>query len=110
MTTFLRILPRFLLSLFSIAWPIVASHAAPTPQERADEFLNLVNAGYKAVYTVESEAQWLAATDVTPVHDAGSEVAGKARAAFMGNPAIINEAKALLAQRDRLNELTWRQL
>jgi peptidyl-dipeptidase A len=84
--------------------------AAPTPQERADAFLKLVNAGYKALYTVESEAQWLASTDVTPAHDAGAETAGKARAAFMGSPAVIEEAKALLAQRSQLNELTWRQL
>src|SRR5690349_3426344 len=45
-------------------------------QERADQFLALVNAGYQGLYRVESEAQWLAATDVSPVHDAASETAG----------------------------------
>ena len=85
--------------------------AAPSPiQERADRFLALVNAGYKGLYRVSSEAQWLAVTDVTPAHDAASETAGKAAAAFNGNPAIINEAKELLKHRGELNELTLRQL
>ena len=46
-----------------------------------------------------------------PVHDAASEVAGKARAAFLGNPALINETKALLLRnRSELNALTIREL
>ena len=81
-----------------------------TTQERADRFLTLVNASYQALVTVSSEAQWAASTDVTPAHDASSETAGKAFAAFNGNPAIINEARFLLVQKDKLNELTWRQL
>lgn len=89
----------------------VGLRAATTPlQERADRFLALVNASYQSLYTVSSEAQWLAATDVTPAHDAAAETAGKAAAAFNGNPAIINEAKALLAHRTELHEVTWRQL
>jgi len=79
-------------------------------QERADQFLALVNAGYQGLYRVESEAQWLAATDVSPVHDAASETAGKARAAFVGNPALIREAKSLLEQRTRLKPITVLQL
>src|SRR5205814_1427212 len=69
-----------------------AGHAQSqaTVQERADQFLALVNAGYQSLYRVESEAQWLAATDVSPIHDAASETAGKARAAFVGNPASSN--------------------
>jgi len=81
-------------SLLSLqTFPLIA---ATSPQERADRFLNLVNASYQALDRVESEAQWLAATDVSPEHDAASETAGKARAAFNGNPAIINEARELL--------------
>ena len=79
-------------------------------QERADRFLSLVNASFQALGTVNNEAQWLAVTDVSPAHDAASETAGKASAAFNGNPAIITEAKELLAHRAELNELTWRQL
>src|SRR5438445_13200783 len=88
----------------------ISLQAAATAQERADRFLNLVNASYQALYRVESEAQWLAATDVSPVHDAASETAGKARAAFVGNPALIREAKDLLKNRAKLKPITVLQL
>ena len=84
--------------------------AAPSAQERAEIFLRLLNAGYQAVARVESEAQWDAATDVTPVHDAAAEVAGKARAAFCGNPALIREARELLTLRKKLKPVTAREL
>src|ERR1051326_9123526 len=84
--------------------------AATSPQERADDFLKLVNASYQALYRVESEAQWLAAPDVSPEHDAASETTGKARAAFNGNPAIISEARELLKEIARLKPLTVREL
>ena len=97
-----------LLGLFlSVA---TSAPAAPSPQERAEIFLRLLNAGYQAVARVESEAQWDAATDVTPVHDAAAEVAGKARAAFCGNPALIREARELLALRKKLKPVTAREL
>src|SRR5262249_59285530 len=70
----------------------------------------LANAGYQAVYRVNSEAQWAAITDVTPEHDAAAEATGKAYAAFNGNPAIINEARDLLTHQKELSEITVRQL
>ncbi len=79
-------------------------------QERADRFRSLANAGYQALYKVNSEAQWVAITDVTPEHDAAAETAGKAAAAFNGNPALINEARDLLTHKAELNELTVREL
>lgn len=85
-------------------------HAQTPVQDRADRFLSLVNAGYQALYRVESEAQWKASTDVKPEHDAASETAGRARAAFNGNPAIIREARELLAKRSELTDLQVRQL
>jgi peptidyl-dipeptidase A len=87
--------------------------APPVPtllQDRAYHFLVLVNAGYQALYTIDQRAQWDASTDVTPAHDAAAEAAGQARAAFCGNPALITEAKALLARADELAPLTVRQL
>ncbi|MFL6537849.1 MAG: hypothetical protein ACJ8JD_06675, partial [Chthoniobacterales bacterium] len=89
-----------------LAFPLYASPI----QERADRFLHLANAGYKALSTVNQEAQWLAVTDVTPEHDAAAEVAGKAAAAFNGNPALIKEAQELLTHEKELNELTVREL
>src|SRR6476659_11298416 len=84
--------------------------AASPIQERADRFLALANAGYQALFRVNSEAQWNAMTDVTPEHDAAAEATGKAYAAFNGNAAIINEARQLLTHQKELNEITVRQL
>lgn len=95
--------------IFLSAAAISATAATPL-QERADHFLTLVNAAYQGVYRVEADAQWFAATDVTPAHDAASETAGKARAAFTGNPAIIREAQDLLKERKKLKEITVREL
>src|SRR6266446_8763145 len=97
----------FLLLAFAASAP--AETKSPI-QERADRFLGLANAGYQALYRVNSEAQWTAVTDVTPEHDTAAEAAGKAYAAFNGNPAIINEARELLTHPKELNELTVRQL
>ena len=97
----------FLLLAFAASAP--AETKSPI-QERADRFLALANAGYQALYRVNSEAQWTAVTDVTPEHDAAAEAAGKAYAAFNGNPAIISEARELLTHEKELSELTVRQL
>ncbi len=96
---------------FVLSFALAAAAFAASPmQERADRFLALANAGYQAMTKVSQEAQWAAVTDVTPEHDAASETAGKALAAFNGNPALINEARDLLAHPSELNELTVRQL
>src|ERR1700745_1663338 len=102
---------RFLLLLVSLLIQSTAFGETKSPvQERADRFLALANAGYQALYRVNSEAQWAAVTDVTPEHDAAAEATGKAYAAFNGNPAIISEARELLTYQKELSELTVRQL
>src|SRR5438128_8998209 len=102
---------RRLVLLLSLILPFVAFAATKSAiQERADRFLALANSGYQALYRVNSEAQWTAVTDVTPEHDAAAEAAGKAYAAFNGNPAIINQARELLKHEKELSELTVRQL
>src|SRR5207249_3225264 len=95
--------------LFLLLLPSLTFAASPN-QERADRFLKLANAGYQALYRVNSKAQWQAVTDVTPEHDAAAEATGKAYAAFNGNPAIITEARELLTHQKELNELTVREL
>jgi peptidyl-dipeptidase A len=95
----------------TLAFATARIAAAPNAtQERADRFLAFVNSTYQAVAYVEAQAQWKAATDVSPAHDVGSETAGKARAAVMGNPALITEVKALLHLRRDLNDISIRQL
>lgn len=105
---------RFLPALMStLMLPLVAQTTAPTPaqlQARADQFLAIVNAGYQSLYYVSQEATWAASTDVKPEHDAAAEWAGKAFAAFNGNPLVITEAKELLKFRAQLDEKTVRQL
>lgn len=105
-------LPLFRVAALAVLFAGAVAFAAdrnPT-QERADRFLALVNASYQALYYVSSEAQWAALTDVSDVHDAAAEAADKAKAAFIGNPAVINETKALLLRRHELDDLTVRQL
>ncbi len=79
-------------------------------QDRADRFLKLANTGYQGLSRINQEAQWLAVTDVSEAHDAAAEVAGKAAAAFNGNPALIQEARDLLSHASELNDITVRQL
>jgi peptidyl-dipeptidase A len=98
-----------LLPALILAFPLTAQPASPM-QERADRFLSLVNAMYRALATVQNEAQWLAATDVTPAHDAASEVAGNAMAAYAGNPALIQETRTLLNHRGELRDVTVLEL
>jgi len=98
------------LSLFGAPAPSPARATNSSAQEQADQFLTLMNASYQALYKVNSEAQWKAVTDVTPAHDAALETAGKAYAAFNGNPAVITQARALLQHRAELNPLSVREL
>src|SRR6184192_4376242 len=95
--------------LFLLLLPSLTFAVSPN-QERADRFLKLANAGYQALYRVNSEAQWLAVTDVTPEHDAAVAATGKAYAAFNGNRAIITEARDLLTHEKELTPLSVRQL
>ena len=98
---------RLLLLCFLLVPQSPASAATKSAiQERADRFLSLANAGYQAVYRVNSEAQWTAVTDVTPEHDAAAEATGKAYAAFNGNPAIIKEARVKSVRRLQPSHLT----
>ena len=89
--------------------PVIAQSICPV-QERADRFLRLVNAGYQSLNYVDQEAVWVAATDVSPSHDASANTAGKALAAFTGNPILITEVKELLNHRAELNPITVREL
>lgn len=90
---------------------MLLAHSTVSPiQERADRFLQALNASYKALYYVAAEAQWAASTDVKPEHDAAAATASKAMAAFTGNPALISEARELLKHETELTPLTVRQL
>src|SRR5438874_8600240 len=101
---------RKLLLIFPLLVLRLTAFSASPVQERADRLLKRANDGYQALFRVNSEAQWLAVTDVTPEHDAAVEATGKAYAAFNGNPAIITEARDLLTHEKELTPLSVRQL
>ena len=87
-------------------------HGAPVSslQERADRFLYLANAGYQSLITLRESTDWEVNTDVTPAHEAAAETASRAFSAFVGNPALITEARELLAHRSELDPQSVRQL
>ncbi|HEY3662421.1 MAG TPA: M2 family metallopeptidase [Chthoniobacterales bacterium] len=90
--------------------PTSATEGKSQVQDQADRFLALVNSSYQALYKINSLAQWDAMRDVTPAHDAASEAASKAYAAFNGNPDVIKEARELLTHTADLNPLSVREL
>lgn len=106
-------LATLFLALASCAAPQANAPAAapqPTPQAEADQFLSLYSELYRSAYTASQDAQWKASTDVTPEHEGEAEGAQNAYAAIVGNPKVIETEKRLLAQKDRLDQLTFREL
>ncbi len=103
--------PRLALLALSAAalLPLHAASSSPL-QERADRFLALANAGYQSLITLRESTDWDVSTDVTPAHEAAAETASKAFSAFVGNPALIAEARELLAHRAELTPISVRQL
>ena len=99
----LAIFPLFLISDTAFAEPDTNATDART-------FLETYNRTYQTLYTVASEAAWSAVTDVTDEHTGQRIGAEKAQAAYLGNPWIIEQARALLRHTNKLDPLTIRQL
>lgn len=106
----LTILPLPLLGATPSPAPSSETEGKSQVQDQADRFLALVNSSYQALYKINSLAQWDAVRDVTPAHDAASEAASKAYAAFNGNPDVIKEAQELLKHSADLTPLSVREL
>src|SRR6185295_8001921 len=68
-----------------------------SPDDLARRFLEVYESMYRGVATVANEAQWKAATDVTPEHDGARVAAGKALAAVQGDPLVIQRVRSLAA-------------
>jgi peptidyl-dipeptidase A len=82
-----------------------------TPAEKeATVFLEGLTGLLAPVSTATAEADWLAATDVTPEHTGQRTGADKALAALTGSKLVIDKSKALLAREKDLDDLTIRQL
>ncbi|TAJ12248.1 MAG: peptidase, partial [Planctomycetota bacterium] len=83
---------------------------AASDEARAREFLAFYNAGYQQVARVSGEAQWVSVTDVSAEHTAASVGAGKAAAAFTGNPYALRMGTELLEDGVGLSAATRNEL
>jgi len=81
-----------------------------SPEQDAREFLGPYNSLAQKLSTVSAEANWKASTDVTEQHTGERIGADRALAAFAGSEWVIRSSKKLLEQRNRLEDLTVRQL
>ncbi len=101
---------RLLLGIVCVASALWAGVARADSKSDAKQFLETYNLTYQRLYTVASEAQWLAATDVTDEHTGQRIGADQAQSAYLGSPWIIEKARELLKQSGKLDPLTVRQL
>ena len=87
---------------------------APGPADgiraEAAAFLDVYNSMYRSLATVSSEANWRASTDVKPLNEGLRTGADQAWMAFVGAPAVVAKARALLDRADALDPLQARQL
>ncbi|HET6148148.1 MAG TPA: M2 family metallopeptidase [Polyangia bacterium] len=104
-----------LLALVTVALATAVATAAPrkkatAAEKEAEAFLETITSLLIPVSTVAAEADWAAATDVTPEHTGLRTGADKALATLSGSTVIITRAKAFLARKKDLDEITVRQL
>ncbi len=74
------------------------------------DFLKLYNSIYQGTTAITGDAQWFSMTEVNEAHTGQRTGAGKVYAAFSGNREIIERTRRYLAQKDKLDESSARQL
>jgi peptidyl-dipeptidase A len=89
---------------------VAAARAGDSPQQEADAFLARYVEGWLPKETASSEAAWTAATDVTEEHTQQQIAKTLELNRFVGDPEVIETVQRLLKQREKLDELTVRQL
>jgi len=113
--------PLLILLVATVSQVSPASGAGPThgpkasgkttaTEKEARAFLDVVTSLLTPVSTTAAEADWVAATDVTPEHTGLRTGADKAMATLSGATVIVTRAKAYLAKRKELDDVTARQL
>jgi len=105
-----RNFPLVLILILTSALTFSQSTNKSEAQQRADKFLTMYNSLYQKMYTVDSEANWVASTDVSDLHTGQRIGADSAYAAFLGSPYMISETRELLKEKNSLDPLTVRQL
>ncbi|MBK5294684.1 MAG: M2 family metallopeptidase [Acidobacteriia bacterium] len=81
-----------------------------SPDAGSLQFLGMYNQIDQRLYATASQASWRAATDVTEQHTGERIGADAAHASFRGSRYVIENARRLLASRDALTDLEFRQL
>lgn len=99
--------PRYLFLVMSC---LLSFSCAQPPKQEAEVFLKDYDAKFQKLYYETSQAQWLANTDISDLHDSMSTAAEKRYSAFIGSKDIIQKTKALLAKSDQLEPLQVLQL
>ncbi|MFO0891969.1 MAG: M2 family metallopeptidase, partial [Isosphaeraceae bacterium] len=87
-----------------------AGAAGREVREEARAFLEGYTRDWLPLETAAQEAAWLAATDVTEAHTAAQVAAMQRLNEFVGSERVIEAVTRLLSRKDRLDELTVRQL
>jgi peptidyl-dipeptidase A len=92
------------------AAPHKAAPKKTAAEKEAQAFLDAVTPLLIPAGTAAAEADWIAATDVTPEHTGQRAGADKVLAALAGSKEIIDRSKALLKKEKDLDEATAREL
>ena len=110
--------PSLVVTIVAAVTQVSAASGAPpkahskrtVTEKEAEAFLDVVTPLLVPVSTTAAEADWIAATDVTPEHTGQRTGADKALATLSGATVIVTRAKAFLAKRKELDDVTARQL
>jgi peptidyl-dipeptidase A len=89
---------------------VKALRALSPAQEEAETFLGRYVGQWLPLETAANEASWAALVDVTEAHTAAQVRAMRKVNEFVGSPPVIETIRQLLSQKDKLDDLTARQL
>lgn len=89
---------------------LVLSAFAAEPSPAAQSFLDDYHSLLSRLYTLDANASWDAATDVSDRNEGRATSASQATAAFVGDPRIIAAARAWKARAAELSPLQARQI
>src|SRR2546426_796904 len=100
---------QYLLRISCLLFLTLSACRWGAPSNRSREFLDTYNNLAQKLSTVSAEASWKASTDVTDQNTGERIGADRAFAVFSGSDWVIRNSKELLAQKNRLGDLTVRQ-
>ncbi|MCJ8166255.1 M2 family metallopeptidase [Pontibacter sp. E15-1] len=93
--------------------PVADAPSNKTPQEQAAAFLTQYSTTYQKLYTLSTEAEWASNIKIVEgdsTNAVATRKANEALAAFTGSAENIQQARALLGQKDQLTDLQVKQL